>query len=149
MPRSGFGGAVTWIPAAWRRWMTPFQLEASAKAPWTSTTVSGAWSVVAGGMTAPLLGGGDLEDRVGERFGGFLGKVVADAALDGPVRIGASELPGIGTGVRMGGAVGVALQGDGRHPDHRPLGEPLLQLAVLGLAVGQPQPPAVVVDHDL
>jgi hypothetical protein len=31
--------------------MTPFQLEESAKAPWTSTTVSGASSVVAGGMS--------------------------------------------------------------------------------------------------
>jgi hypothetical protein len=39
MPRSGFGGAVTCIPAAWRRSTTPFQLEASANAPWTSTTV--------------------------------------------------------------------------------------------------------------
>jgi hypothetical protein len=40
-------------------------------------------------MTAPLLGGGDLDDGVGEGFWGFLGKVVPDAALDGPVRIGA------------------------------------------------------------
>jgi hypothetical protein len=80
--------------------------------------------------------------------GGFLGKVVPDAALDGPVRIGAGELAGIGTGVRMGGAVGVALQGDGRDGDRRPSGEPLLQLVVCRLAVGQAQPPAVVVDHD-
>ena len=39
MPRSGFAGAVTAKPAAWRRSTTPFQLEASAKAPWTRTTV--------------------------------------------------------------------------------------------------------------
>ena len=45
MPRRGFGGAVTWIPAAWRSSMTPFQLEASAKAPWTRTTVSGGWGL--------------------------------------------------------------------------------------------------------
>ena len=54
MPRSGFGGAVTWTPAACRRSMTPFQLEASAKAPWTSTTVSGALEV-ASDMSAPSL----------------------------------------------------------------------------------------------
>src|SRR6266511_3593027 len=128
MPRSGLAGAVTWIPAAWSCSMTPFQLEASAKAPWTSTTVSGAGSVVAGGMTAPWLVGVDLDDSVGERFWGFLGKVVPDAALDGPVRIGSRELPGIGARVRMGGAVGVAFQCDGRDTDHRPLGEPLLQI---------------------
>src|SRR4029453_6461990 len=120
MPRSGFGAAVTWMPAAWRRSMTPFQPEESAKAPWTSTTVSGPWSVVAGGMTAPSLGGVDLEDGVGERLWGFLGKVVPDAALDGPMRIGAREPSGIGTRVRMRRAVGVAFQGGGGHADHRP-----------------------------
>src|SRR4029453_5412910 len=147
MPRSGFGAAVTWMPAAWRRSMTPFQLEESAKAPWTSTTVSGAWSLVAWDMRAPLLGGVDLDDGVGERLGGFLGKVVADAALDGPMRIGAGKLAGIGAGVRMRGAVGVAFEGDGGHADHRPVGELLLQLLVVGLAVGQAEPPAVVVDQ--
>ena len=44
MPRSGIAGAVTSIPAACRRSTTPFQLEASAKAPWTRTTVRGALS---------------------------------------------------------------------------------------------------------
>ena len=52
MPRSGFGAAVTWMPAAWRRSMTPFQLDESAKAPWTRTTVSGALEV-ASDMRAP------------------------------------------------------------------------------------------------
>ena len=41
MPRSGFAGAMTATPAAWSRVMTPLQLEASAKAPWTSTTSVG------------------------------------------------------------------------------------------------------------
>src|SRR6266498_186028 len=149
MPRSGLAGAVTWIPAACRRSMTPFQLEASAKAPWTRTTVSGASSVVACGIRAPSLGGVDLDDRVGERFWGFLRKVVPDAALDGPVRIRRGEFPGIGTRVRMWGAIGVAFEGDRRHGDHRPFGEPLLQIVVFRLAFGQSQPPAVVVDHDL
>src|ERR1700722_15663120 len=38
-PRSRFGGATTSTPAALSTAMTPFQLEASTKAPWTSTTV--------------------------------------------------------------------------------------------------------------
>src|SRR5919107_3963602 len=39
MPRSGFGGAVTCTPSACSRSITPFQPEASAKAPCTRTTV--------------------------------------------------------------------------------------------------------------
>src|SRR5918995_2341553 len=39
MPRSGFAGAVTCIPSACNRSTTSFQLEPSAKAPCTRTTV--------------------------------------------------------------------------------------------------------------
>src|SRR5215217_9051790 len=42
IPRRGLAGAVTATPAASSRSTTPFQLEASAKAPYTSTTVNGA-----------------------------------------------------------------------------------------------------------
>jgi hypothetical protein len=52
MPRKGFGTAVTWLPAAWKISMTPSQLDESAKAPWTRTTVSGALKV-ASDMRAP------------------------------------------------------------------------------------------------
>ena len=48
----------------------------------------------------------------------------------------------------MRGAIGVAFEGDGRHVDDGRLGEAALQLVVVRLAVGQAQPPAVVVDHD-
>src|SRR5262245_38318441 len=41
MPRNGLAVAVTWTPCACRRSMTPAQLEPSANAPCTSTTVSG------------------------------------------------------------------------------------------------------------
>ena len=41
MPRKGLGGARTLTPAACRVGITPAQFEASAKAPCTSTTVSG------------------------------------------------------------------------------------------------------------
>src|SRR4029450_5754225 len=36
-PRSGIAGAVTWIPAAVRRPITPFQLDPSAHARWRGT----------------------------------------------------------------------------------------------------------------
>src|SRR4051794_15680833 len=39
-PRRGLGGAMTLRPRCCRDGMTPFQLEASAKAPCTSTTVT-------------------------------------------------------------------------------------------------------------
>lgn len=37
--RRGFAGAMTGKPAFWRRAMVAFQPEASAKTPWTRTTV--------------------------------------------------------------------------------------------------------------
>jgi hypothetical protein len=49
----------------------------------------------------------------------------------------------------MRGAIGVAFEGDCRHGDRRPFGEPLLQIVVFRLAFGQSESPAVVVDHDL
>src|SRR3954469_1355135 len=39
IPRRGFAGALTATPSACRRSITPFQLEASANAPCTRTTV--------------------------------------------------------------------------------------------------------------
>ena len=62
--------------------MTPFQLDASVNAPWTRTTVSGAvWRVVLT-YEFPCLVGVDVDNGLGERFRGFLGKVVSDAAID-------------------------------------------------------------------
>ena len=43
MPRSGFAGAVTGTPFACSRSITPFQLDPSANAPCTSTTVGTVW----------------------------------------------------------------------------------------------------------
>ena len=65
--------------------MTPFQLEASAKAPWTRTTVREAFSVAVSDMRAPSLVGVDVDDGLGKSFGSFLRKVVPDATLDRPV----------------------------------------------------------------
>jgi hypothetical protein len=46
----------------------------------------------------------------------------------------------------MGRAVGVTLERDGWHGDERALAEPSLQVVAFSLALGQPQPPAVVVE---
>ena len=54
MPRSGLAAATTATPRARRRSITPFQLELSAKAPCTSTTVSGEVVVVSDVVVAPL-----------------------------------------------------------------------------------------------
>ena len=48
----------------------------------------------------------------------------------------------------MRGAVRIAFERDRGHPDQRAFGEPLLELRVFGLALGQSEPPPVVVDHD-
>src|SRR3954447_12915003 len=50
IPRSGFAGALTATPFACRRSITPFQLEASANAPCTNTTVG----AVASDMRVPF-----------------------------------------------------------------------------------------------
>src|SRR5215212_6088864 len=56
MPRSGFGGAVTCTPSACSRSITPFQPEASAKAPCTRTMVREAAAVVVSSdMRAPYV----------------------------------------------------------------------------------------------
>ena len=65
-----------------------------------------------------------------------------------PVLVSARELAAIGCGFRMRRAVGVAFHGDGGHGDDRPFGELLFQIVVFRLAVGEAEPPAVIVDHD-
>ena len=51
-------------------------------------------------------------------------------------------------GVRMRGAIGVALQGDGRHCDDRISGKPLFQIVVFWLAFSQSLSPAIIIDDD-
>ena len=53
----------------------------------------------------------------GEGLWGFLRQIVPDAALDDPVLIFAGELLGIGAGLRVRRAIGVALHRDRRHGD--------------------------------
>ena len=66
-----------------------------------------------------------------------------------PVLVFARELLGVGAGLRMRRAVGIALERDGRHRDDRAFGEPLFQIVIFRLAFGEAEPPAVIVDHDV
>src|SRR3954452_8205480 len=65
IPRSGFAGAVTGTPLACSRSITPFQLDASANAPWTSTTV-GRLGLVVSDMLAPLGSSAQWPERGAE-----------------------------------------------------------------------------------
>ncbi len=44
--------------------------------------------------------------------------------------------------------IGIAFQGNRGHADVRSFSEPLFQLIIFRLAFSQPEPPAVIVDHD-
>ena len=65
------------------------------------------------------------------------------------VRVLAGELLRHRRWVRMRRAVGIAFERDRRHGDHRACREPLFQLVILRLALGQAEPPAIVVDDDI
>src|SRR6476646_3966498 len=98
MPRNGLAAAITGTPLDWSRSMTPAQLELSAKAPCTSTTVSGVVLVVWDMVISPRSSEGehvgldvgveevDLEPAVADRPG------LADELVHPPVIGGA--LPG-------------------------------------------------------
>ena len=49
----------------------------------------------------------------------------------------------------MWSAVRIALHRDGGHTDDRAQGELLLEIVIFRFALGEAQPPAVVVDHDV
>ncbi len=73
---------------------------------------------------------------------------MADAARDDAVRIAAREFPGIGTGVRVWCAIGIAFQSNSRYGDVRTCSKPFFQIVIFGLAFSQSEPPAIIMDHD-
>src|SRR2546421_8378312 len=77
---------------------------------------------VASSKPRPSTFSDDIDDGLGEGLRRFLGQIVPDAVLDGPVRILAREFGAVGCGVWMGCAIGIALKGDGGHRDHWSLG---------------------------
>src|SRR5215472_19337065 len=91
---------------------------------------------------------GNVDDGLGERLRGYLWQVVPDAAGDEAVLVLAGEFLGVGAGVRMRGAVGVAFHRDGGDRDDRAGGESLFQFVVFCLARGEREPPAIIMNHD-
>jgi hypothetical protein len=91
---------------------------------------------------------GDVDNRLGESLRRFLRQVVPYAALDQPMRIPAGEFLRVGTGVRVRGTVGVALERYGGHCDHREFSKPPFEVGVFRLPVSQAEPPAVIVNDD-
>src|SRR5260221_3156491 len=59
----------------------------------------------------------------------------------------ASEFSGIGTGVRVRRAVGVAFKRNGRYSDEWPSGKLLFQPVIFPLSFCYPHPPAVIMDN--
>lgn len=91
---------------------------------------------------------GDVEHGFGKGLRVFLRQIVPYAALDRPVLVFAGEFLRVGAWIRVGRAIGVAFKGDRRHGDDRTFGKPLFQIVVFRLAFSEPEPPAVIVDHD-
>ena len=89
----------------------------------------------------------DIDYRFSKRVRCFLREVVPDAALEEPVRVLAGELLAVRSRIRMWRTIGITFKCDGGHSDDRTRRELLFQIVVLQLAIGQPKPPAVVMDH--
>src|SRR5262249_2756487 len=85
---------MTCMPFACSRSMTPFQLEASANAPWTSTIVGEPLSGMRGFSLA--VGGEELCQGRGDLVGCLLGEPVADAGNDERPHVVGGELHRVG-----------------------------------------------------
>src|ERR1700732_1790698 len=90
----------------------------------------------------------DIQDRLGEGLRGFLWQIVANSALGRSVRILAGEFPSVRVRLWMWRAIGVTFKSDGGHRDGGTRGKALFQFVILRLALGQPESPAIIVDHD-
>src|SRR5580658_8853925 len=108
----------------------------------------GSWNVSLLSSDLSSLNFGGVDDGFGKGLRGFLRQIVPDAALDGPMRIFAGKFTGVGARLRMRGAVGVTFHGDGGHGNHRSCGEPLVDIGIFGLAFGEPEPPAIIMDDN-
>src|SRR5918911_767832 len=70
----------------------------------------------------------DLDDSLGEGLGGFLRQIVPDATRNDPVCVSARKFAGVGTGVRVWGAIGVAFKGDRGDSNGRTFRQPPFQI---------------------
>jgi len=106
------------------------------------------WTVRRARAGRRRLGPGNLDHCLRECLWSFLGQIVPNAALDDPMCIFARELLGVGTGVRVWRPVSVTFKGDGRYPNDGEFRKALVQIVVLGFALGQSDSPTIIVDHD-
>jgi hypothetical protein len=90
----------------------------------------------------------DVDDSLGKCLRPLLGQIVPDAAVDHSMLVFAGEFLRIRARVRVGCAIGIALERDSGHRDDRSCGEPLFQIVVFCLALGEAEPLPVIVDHD-
>src|ERR1700746_3524593 len=73
---------------------------------------------------------------------------MANPTVDRSVYILAGELPGVGCGLRVRRAIGVTLERKGGPRDVRACREALFQFGIVRLALREPEPPTIVMDHD-
>src|SRR5271166_4805931 len=91
----------------------------------------------------------DIHDGLRECLRSFLWQIVTDTAFDDSVFIVSGEFIAIGTIVEiMWCTVGITLKGNGGGGDDRTFGNSLFQIVILRLAIGQTEPPTIVVDDD-
>src|SRR4029077_8543294 len=91
---------------------------------------------------------GSVDERLREGLRRLLRQVVPDASGDVPVLVWPGKFVRVRLRVRMGRTVGVAFHRNGRGADAGVLGQPLFEVSVFRLALGQAQPPTVVVGYD-
>src|SRR6187402_1558862 len=89
-----------------------------------------------------------VDDGLSKGLRCLLRQIVADATGDQAIVVPARELLGIGAWVWMRRAIGVAFHRDRRHVDDRSRPNLLFELLVFRFALGEPEPPAVIVDRD-
>src|SRR5208337_5029657 len=95
----------------------------------------------------PLRSGfGHFDDCLSESLWGLLRQIVPDPALDESVRIFAGELACVSARLRVWGAVRVTFEGNDGHSDCGTLSKPPFDIVIFRLALGQAEPPAVVVN---
>jgi hypothetical protein len=98
-------------------------------------------------LSARLIGI-DVEDSLSEVPRCFLWQIVADTARDCPVRIFPGELVSIGCGIRVRCAIGVTFKGYRGDGNDGKRCQSLFQIVILGLAFGEAQAPAIIMDDN-
>lgn len=91
----------------------------------------------------------DIHDRLSKSEGCFLRQIVPNPAVDIPVRISARKFFGIGARVRMRRTIGILFEGYAGHRNVGTCGKSIFQLVILRFAIGQTDPPAIIVNDNV